>query len=450
LYYTLQTCLSQKNFDNYEIIVSDNFSSPETKIVVERLNSPKIKYIRSDCPLSMTENWELGLSYASGEYITVVGDDDGLLTYCLATIDDLIHKTNSKVIKYTKVSYVWPNATMDNDDKLWIPLSNHNFCIKPSQVESLLQKVGNIKISYSILPCIYTSFIHEDLITTLKHQTGRVFNSPIPDVYSGFAFAFLNGGYYSFAPPLGIAGRSAKSNSASNIRFLNTKKENDPLNAMKEFADLAITSPIKVHPFIPDYKKLIFIHAPCIAEPFQKVKESLLADNKTIYLDRKNLTRICIRDIVRFSTNQEEIQENLRVLSQSLSDDNKLTKWFSASLEVRFYIWFYNKIFKITKIGSDNQKHIGKNKNLNILCDGLNVYIDTSKFGITNIVEASELAEKLLPHPEKSSFQLDDSNVFSLKNRINNSIKFLISRNTSLPKRINTIFMILFYGYKWH
>ena len=43
---TLQTVLTQ-DFDDYEIVVSDNFSSPETKLVVDSFNSDKIKYFLS-------------------------------------------------------------------------------------------------------------------------------------------------------------------------------------------------------------------------------------------------------------------------------------------------------------------------------------------------------------------------------------------------------------------
>jgi glycosyltransferase involved in cell wall biosynthesis len=57
----------------------DNFSTPETAEVVASFNDPRIKYYRATERLSMSDNWELGLSYATGEYIFVLGDDDALM-----------------------------------------------------------------------------------------------------------------------------------------------------------------------------------------------------------------------------------------------------------------------------------------------------------------------------------------------------------------------------------
>src|SRR5262249_57858095 len=88
LKYTLQTCLVQ-DFDNYEIVVCDNHGSPATRELIDALASPRIKYIRSDRPLSMSSNWELAVSRATGEYVTVLGGVNGLLPHVLPTPDRL-------------------------------------------------------------------------------------------------------------------------------------------------------------------------------------------------------------------------------------------------------------------------------------------------------------------------------------------------------------------------
>src|SRR5580698_9548912 len=82
LRHSLSTCLDQ-NFDDYEVIVSDNFSSPSTREVVEAAGSSKVRYFRTPGPLAMSSNWEFGVSQAQGEYVIVIGDDDGLLPYSL-------------------------------------------------------------------------------------------------------------------------------------------------------------------------------------------------------------------------------------------------------------------------------------------------------------------------------------------------------------------------------
>src|SRR4051812_3222592 len=80
LRYALRTCLDQ-TFDDYEVIVSDNFSSPATKAVVDEAAAPRVRYFRTDRPLAMSDSWEFAVSHARGEYVLVIGDDDGLLPH---------------------------------------------------------------------------------------------------------------------------------------------------------------------------------------------------------------------------------------------------------------------------------------------------------------------------------------------------------------------------------
>src|SRR4051794_3113068 len=74
----LRTCLAQ-DFDDYEVLVCDNFSSPATAEVVRELACPRLRYLRAPEPLAMANNWDLALSQTTGEYLVVLGDDDGLL-----------------------------------------------------------------------------------------------------------------------------------------------------------------------------------------------------------------------------------------------------------------------------------------------------------------------------------------------------------------------------------
>ena len=46
LHYTLLSLVEQ-NFDDFEIIVSDNFSNDNTKEITDKFNNPKIKYFKT-------------------------------------------------------------------------------------------------------------------------------------------------------------------------------------------------------------------------------------------------------------------------------------------------------------------------------------------------------------------------------------------------------------------
>ena len=93
LVHTLKTIVNQHSMsDQFEIIVSDNNSSPDTKKVVDYFSAKNLRYVRSDKDLCMSENYELGVSQAIGKYIMVVGDDDGLISCAISHLTSLIEE----------------------------------------------------------------------------------------------------------------------------------------------------------------------------------------------------------------------------------------------------------------------------------------------------------------------------------------------------------------------
>lgn len=83
LRHSLATCLDQ-DFDDYEILVSDNSdpaAAAQVAEIVAVAASSRIRYLPPERPLAMSANWERGLSQVRGEYVTVLGDDDGLMPY---------------------------------------------------------------------------------------------------------------------------------------------------------------------------------------------------------------------------------------------------------------------------------------------------------------------------------------------------------------------------------
>lgn len=89
--YAIRSVLSQEVTD-YELIVCDNASSDETRLIVDRLNSPKIKYVNTGRLIPSSANWNFGFQAARGDYIVVLGDDDcmspGLLRAFLRIVED--------------------------------------------------------------------------------------------------------------------------------------------------------------------------------------------------------------------------------------------------------------------------------------------------------------------------------------------------------------------------
>src|SRR5438105_2007062 len=141
----------------------------------------------------MSDSWEFALSHAAGEFVTLLGNDDGLLLHALREIDRLIQMLDAKILRWESVCYNWPDLPVQEHapaHALLIPLKQQNgyYPIRRRDSASMIQAAGNSAVSYSELPLVYCSAIHHSVIDRLRSQAGRIFRSRSPDVFSSFAF----------------------------------------------------------------------------------------------------------------------------------------------------------------------------------------------------------------------------------------------------------------------
>jgi glycosyltransferase involved in cell wall biosynthesis len=214
LYHSLRTCLSQQ-FDRFEVIVSDNAGSPATRAVVESFASPRMRYVRTPRLMAMCSNWDFAVGHAEGEFVFVLGDDDGLLPHALVELDRFITTHDARAVRWTAAYYTWPDHAVPGvGNYLRVPLARGARYV---EARPAIAEVIAFRRCYSTLPMLYNSVVHRDLIDTLRKRSGRVFSHRIPDVYSGFAVAAAAGGYWSLDTPMSVSGQSGQSTGVANL-----------------------------------------------------------------------------------------------------------------------------------------------------------------------------------------------------------------------------------------
>src|SRR4051794_29194469 len=97
--------VQRQDFDDLEIVVSDNASSEDYTTELEALAEPRLRYDRTAKPVSVTENWNHALQAARGRYIIVIGDDDALSPSYLARAADLIARFSNPDVVYSSAYY---------------------------------------------------------------------------------------------------------------------------------------------------------------------------------------------------------------------------------------------------------------------------------------------------------------------------------------------------------
>ena len=91
----LENCIGtilDQPYDDMELIVSDNANTDNTQNVLASISDPRLKVIRTEEPVSVTENWNRALNTSSGDYILMVGDDDCLLPGYFTRMDQILEK----------------------------------------------------------------------------------------------------------------------------------------------------------------------------------------------------------------------------------------------------------------------------------------------------------------------------------------------------------------------
>ena len=86
---------------DWELVIADNCSDEDVPGFVASLEDPRIRLLRSDTPLPVTENWNRALDASSGDYVLMLGDDDGLLQGALSAIQQLVRAYGTPELIYT-------------------------------------------------------------------------------------------------------------------------------------------------------------------------------------------------------------------------------------------------------------------------------------------------------------------------------------------------------------
>lgn len=206
------------DFDNYELIISDNFSTDGTseylKEISENINC--IKYYNTEKFVSLIDNWNNGIRHANGEWITLLGVDDAVNPYYFKTAEILTKFAESKkirIIKANRIYYYWDDVVTRN---IYNNVLFNYFLENTVTVERTrdIFYEGLYNEAFYDMPQMYTtSLFHKSLILDLYRilNSNNLFLYESPDAFLGTIACLFEKYYLRSSIPLGWVGSSSSS-----------------------------------------------------------------------------------------------------------------------------------------------------------------------------------------------------------------------------------------------
>ena len=210
----------QQTFDNFEVVLSDNFSTDDTPQVAKRFTDARVKYVRTPRHFVIADAWEFARSHATGNLIMMLSDDDTLASTALEHF--------SRQSEYYDADFLFSSVAEYRDRSYPGPAQNSVSCPAFSGLSRIVQVDEFIRPLFSFQPEFImhpSAFVFPKRISDyVAKRTGRFFWTNGVE-YSAWPIAALFAKNIVYVDlPLTILGRTGKS-WGSNIALCNPGKE---------------------------------------------------------------------------------------------------------------------------------------------------------------------------------------------------------------------------------
>ncbi|MBM7453028.1 glycosyltransferase involved in cell wall biosynthesis [Acholeplasma morum] len=201
-----------------EIVIEDNSDDECLRLMLgDLINDNRVKYRYNKKRVSFVENFNNAISSSTGEYIVIVGDDDGVLP----EIVDVVYwakRNDIETIQYNRsYSYVWP--TEEGSGKLTLRGFRFNRrCIDTNKELKKMVISGDFYYTKYKLMNIYHGIVKRKWLEKIKEITGAYINGLTPDIYASVSLSLLINKYCYLDYPLTFNGVCRQSGTAQAIR----------------------------------------------------------------------------------------------------------------------------------------------------------------------------------------------------------------------------------------
>ncbi|MCT3834382.1 glycosyltransferase family 2 protein [Elizabethkingia anophelis] len=241
----VESILSLSN-TNIQVIVQDN---SDEKTLDELLNlfenDHRLIYRYTPPPFSSIDNFNAAIELATGEYVCLIGDDDGINPQIFEAAQWAKDNNIDALVGNIKVNYRWEGTGASNTffTKMTgstLTILDFNSKAKQIDIEASLRKLmenGCTNYLEYPLPKLYHGIVKKNILDRIKEETGQYLKGLSPDIYSAISLACHVNKLIYIDYPLTIPGVCGQSTSITEGQL---KKHSKKLEDAPHFRDRGV------------------------------------------------------------------------------------------------------------------------------------------------------------------------------------------------------------------
>lgn len=235
----IETIRHQKNAE-WELVIFDNCSSEPILGYVQGLDDKRIRYERSDIFLPVSDSWNCAINLAHGDYVVLLGDDDGLIPNYFIKLQNLVDQFNNPDVIYNNIYQFWfpgvapwrPAAhVLDVRHGFFFSGRHEPFLLSREEARRAATGSLHLQINFSFNS---QAFVYSRGFLNRLRAEGPIYRSPFPDYYIANVAIVRSSSTVVVPEPLAIAGVSKAS---YGFMLYNGKEEQGELLLNVKIAD---------------------------------------------------------------------------------------------------------------------------------------------------------------------------------------------------------------------
>lgn len=203
-------------FPSIQLVIEDNSDHNNLESwVKDNVSDMRLSYHYSNTPISMVENYERAMERTIGEYVCLLGDDDGLNPEIVDATRWMKANAFDALLPAAPVHYVWPDLKMRTGSQapgeLRIGSFTGDISFPDPQVEicKCAQSAGQC---FHNLPKVYYGIVRRVCLEQVRNKAGKYFPGVSPDMAVAISVADVVDRMCRIDYPLFVPGSSARSN----------------------------------------------------------------------------------------------------------------------------------------------------------------------------------------------------------------------------------------------